>query len=268
MAVLYIYAKETKMAPLHTTINGVIYRTVNTINGMWYIGKDEKNNPNYIGSGVYLSRAIAKYGKNNFVKEIIDRAETSIDLALLEAVYIEKYNATTDNMSYNIALGGCGGNTLSGLDSEDKLQFANKMSESWSGLTIELKNERLSPMHLSVKGKPKSQSHKDKISSSKTGIKQSAETIKKKSIISKQLYDAGIITMPKYNWTGKTHTMESKLKISESKTGVKNLKKRLFSADDQLTMKHLHKEGVKTGEIAKMFSTSGPTILRYVREAI
>lgn len=256
------------MPPIHTAINGIIYKTTNIANGMWYIGKDEKNNPNYLGSGVYLSRAIAKYGKDNFIKEIIDSADTSVELALLEAKYIEQYNATSDVMSYNIATGGVGGNTLAGLNDTDKLQFSAKMHNSWNSLTIESKNNRLSPMHNSTRHKPKTQAHKDKISKSKTGIKQSTETIEKKRIISKALYDAGIIVPPKYDWTGKTHTDESKLKMSKSKTGIKNIKKRMFSTEDQLIMKSLYNDGTRTGIIAKMFSTSGATILRYVREPI
>lgn len=256
------------MPPIYNAITGVIYKTTNLVNGMWYIGKDEKNNPNYLGSGVYLSRAIAKYGKNNFVKEIIDFAETQEKLALLEAEYIEKYNATTNNMSYNIAMGGQGGNTLAGMEEVDKLNFSAKMSDSWTKLTIESKQARVEPMHNSTRYKPKSKAHKDKISKAKTGVKQSPETIERKREISKQLYNNGIISPPKNDWTGRTHSAESKLKISKSKQGVKNIKTRLFSIEDQLKMKQLYSDGVRTGEIANMFSTTGPTVLRYIREII
>ena len=42
---------------------GIIYKTTNQLNGKWYIGKDEKNNPKYLDSGVLLEQAIKKYGK-------------------------------------------------------------------------------------------------------------------------------------------------------------------------------------------------------------
>ena len=32
----------------------IIYKTTNLINGKIYIGKDEKNTPNYIGSGLLI----------------------------------------------------------------------------------------------------------------------------------------------------------------------------------------------------------------------
>ena len=266
MAVLYIYMKGTKMTPICTPINGIIYKITNIINGMWYIGKDERDDPKYLGSGVYLSRAIANYGKDNFTKDILDGALTSEKLALLEAEYIEKFNATTSQMSYNIAAGGYGGNTLGGMDNTDKIKFSEKMSETWDNLTIEAKRDRISPMNTAVKGKPKTRRHRDKISKSKTGTKQSIETIEKKRLISKKLYDEGRISPPKNDWAGRIHSTESKIKISKAKTGIKNYKKRLFTQEDCTEMKKLKDSGISTRIIAKIFSTTTPTILRYIRE--
>ena len=48
----------------------VIYCTTNLINGKKYIGSDTNNNPYYLGSGVSIIKAIKKYGRNNFKKEI------------------------------------------------------------------------------------------------------------------------------------------------------------------------------------------------------
>ena len=50
----------------------VIYKTTNLINGKIYIGQDLENNPNYFGSGLIFKKAILKYGKNNFKKEILE----------------------------------------------------------------------------------------------------------------------------------------------------------------------------------------------------
>ncbi len=41
----------------------IIYITTNLLNGKKYIGKDEKNNPSYLGSGKLLKLAINKHGK-------------------------------------------------------------------------------------------------------------------------------------------------------------------------------------------------------------
>lgn len=53
-----------------------IYMTHNLVNGKRYIGKRKYDAAgrwvDYLGSGVLLSRAIQKYGKENFRREIID----------------------------------------------------------------------------------------------------------------------------------------------------------------------------------------------------
>ena len=51
-----------------------IYKIVNNLNQKVYIGKHSQianKKDNYFGSGVLLKKAIEKYGKNNFTKEII-----------------------------------------------------------------------------------------------------------------------------------------------------------------------------------------------------
>jgi hypothetical protein len=54
----------------------IIYKVVNKVNEKIYIGQDMYNNSKYLGSGKLLRKAIRKYGKQNFIKEVIDFAET------------------------------------------------------------------------------------------------------------------------------------------------------------------------------------------------
>jgi hypothetical protein len=81
------------------------------VNGKWYIGKYEGSKPSYLGSGVAIMRAIKKYGKEKFIREILAESETGKQLAELEKEFIIKTNARNDPMSYNIAEGGIGGKT-------------------------------------------------------------------------------------------------------------------------------------------------------------
>lgn len=89
----------------------VIYKTINLINGKYYVGKDEKNNPEYLGSGLLLNKAIKKYGKENFKKEILEICVNRKELNEREIYWIENLDAT--KKGYNIALGGSGGDTYS-----------------------------------------------------------------------------------------------------------------------------------------------------------
>ena len=87
----------------------VIYKTTNLINSKYYIGKDEKNNPDYLGSGLLLNRAIKKHGRENFKKEILETCTNRTELNEKEIYWIEKPKAIENG--YNIALGGAGGDT-------------------------------------------------------------------------------------------------------------------------------------------------------------
>lgn len=87
----------------------IIYRTINMVNNKFYIGKDTKNNPNYLGSGKLLQRAIQKYGRENFKKEILEYCDNKKLLNEREIFWINHTNAKING--YNIADGGHGGNT-------------------------------------------------------------------------------------------------------------------------------------------------------------
>ena len=118
-------------------ISGVIYKTTNLVNGKWYIGKDERNRPWYLGSGILLRKAVQKYGKENFRKEILDNAKTKEDLAELEKKIITETNAVNDPMSYNLAAGGKGGHSWGNYPEEYQQIIKQKMKK-----TEEEKEER------------------------------------------------------------------------------------------------------------------------------
>lgn len=83
-----------------------IYLTTNLINGKKYIGQHKgEPNDNYLGSGVVLVKAIEKYGKENFKKEILEFCtEENIDEK--EKYWIKKFNAVEDENFYNKSEGG------------------------------------------------------------------------------------------------------------------------------------------------------------------
>lgn len=90
----------------------IIYKTTNLVNGKIYIGKDIKNDPTYYGPGQTLRKAIKKYGKNNFKKEIIEVCASNEELNLKEKYWISHLNSTNRDIGYNLTIGGTGGDTF------------------------------------------------------------------------------------------------------------------------------------------------------------
>ena len=87
-----------------------IYRITNLINGKTYIGqhKYKKLNDSYMGSGKHLKSAKAKYGIENFKKDILVFGIVRKDfIDLLEKEYIKFYRSI-GKAEYNIADGGEG----------------------------------------------------------------------------------------------------------------------------------------------------------------
>ena len=65
---------------------GFIYITTNKINGKKYIGKKKYcgNYETYLGSGIAIKNEIAKYGRENFTREIIEECGVSYDAAKIQ----------------------------------------------------------------------------------------------------------------------------------------------------------------------------------------
>ena len=83
-----------------------IYLTTNLINNKKYIGQHTGQiNDSYLGSGVILTKAIEKYGKENFKKEILEICEKE-ELDDKEKYWIAYYNAFEDDNFYNKTEGG------------------------------------------------------------------------------------------------------------------------------------------------------------------
>ena len=86
----------------------VIYCTTNLVNSKKYIGYDTRNNPKYLGSGSHFKRAIKKYGKENFKKQILEYCDSFKNLLLAEEYWIDYFNADKSELFYNITKGGSG----------------------------------------------------------------------------------------------------------------------------------------------------------------
>ena len=70
----------------------LVYKTVNTINDKFYIGKHSTDviDDGYLGSGLLISSAITKYGKENFKREILHWCESSEEASSVEKQLVDK----------------------------------------------------------------------------------------------------------------------------------------------------------------------------------
>ena len=81
-----------------------IYKTTNLINGKYYIGKHQTKdlNDGYMGSGKRLKYAIAKYGIENFHKEVLHVCNTEKQMNTLEKILV----VPDAELNYNLCVGG------------------------------------------------------------------------------------------------------------------------------------------------------------------
>jgi len=168
-------------------IHFLIYKIINLVNGMYYIGQHETTNPmdSYMGSGVLITNAINKYGISNFVKEILfdfddkDKMNSKEKEMVSEEICYHK-----NNQCYNLAVGGKGGN----LGKEVGRRISNAIRGERNGMYgKKLTQETLEKISAKLKGH-KNYNHggyhhtedaKRRIAEKHIGMRHSQETIEK-----------------------------------------------------------------------------------------
>ena len=165
-----------------------IYETTNLIDGKKYRGKHSTNdiNDEYLGSGIYLNRAIEKYGRENFKREILEFTDTAESALELEKEYVnDEWVSRKD--TYNLKPGGSGG-------------FGKGENHPWFGrsLTEEQCKSRSQNM-LNYWSKPENMEHH----------------IKRMTGKGNPMYNCGE-NHPLY---GKHHSEETKKKIGDANRG-------------------------------------------------
>lgn len=86
---------------------GYIYKTINKVNNKSYIGQHKAKHfepEKYIGSGCLLLKAVLKYGKENFICELLEICNSKSDANEKEIKWISKLKP-----EYNLTKGGDGG---------------------------------------------------------------------------------------------------------------------------------------------------------------
>jgi group I intron endonuclease len=138
-----------------------IYKITCLLNGKVYIGQTtavgSKWNK-YLGGGLHINRATNKYGRCNFVKQVLVTCTNQDDANEYECLYIELYDSINPLIGYNLKDGGA---RLVGYT--HKKEFNDKRAIAMKG----------DGNHFF--GKKHSQEVKDKISKFRTGMKLSKD---------------------------------------------------------------------------------------------
>jgi len=179
-----------------------IYKTINLLTKNFYIGQHTTYNEydSYLGSGTELNKDIKKYGRNYFLKGIIEYCDSLEKLNDREIYWIKYYNAIENG--YNICKGGLNYPILCGKDNaffgkkhsdetKKKISDNRKMSVPWNkGLKGVQKCSEQQKIQVSIRhsgennwnfgkkgelsqnyGLKRSDKTKNKLSTSKKGIK-------------------------------------------------------------------------------------------------
>lgn len=150
----------------HTSPSGKVYigQTCQKPEHRWKNGNGYSNNQ-------YFTRAIKKYGWDNFKHEILSEGLSKKEADILEVEIISKYNSSNHKYGYNIEHGGYG----KGKHSPETLR---KMSENHKGITawnkgILMSKEQKLVLSKIRKGKPSSFKGKHHSNKAKQCIRES-----------------------------------------------------------------------------------------------
>ena len=145
------------------------YMVTNKINGKVYVGSHswdkEGIDPNYYGSGTAITRAVKKYGKENFQVEVLYYYDTIEECRQDEERILTEYNVRDCPHSYNCKNRAMGGDKGKPLSESTK----RKISESRTGERHPLygKRGKDSPRY----GKHHTEETRKKLSRAMTGEK-------------------------------------------------------------------------------------------------
>ena len=130
---------------------GIIYKTTNLSNGKIYIGQHKCNTVDfdgYFGSGVVFTKALKKYGPENFKREVLSVVDSPFQADIEEKYYIEIFtNAFGRNNMYNISEGGQGGDLTKFWTPEYISKQSEISSKGWNDERKEKASKRMKELN-------------------------------------------------------------------------------------------------------------------------
>lgn len=255
-----------------------VYKVTNKVNGKIYIGftgrsADERwkghhqtRNPKYP-----LQKAVKKYGKENFSREVIFTSDDRDEAFSMETFYIKKFKTNERKFGYNLTEGGEGmlgrrgekhpmyGKTHS---DEVKAELSRQQAELRASLPI-YQPETLNLIHsLRKEGKPfrvvKEELDKRDVRTSRGSFYRSNKIIHIYKTYFPEISDEEPITdRKKDDWTHhavRNPSKETRKRLSESVSKGRRAKNPLYRAECLELMKSLKEEGYTYREIGECMS--------------
>lgn len=127
---------------INSFMNYTIYKITNILNNKVYIGKHQTDNINddYFGSGVLIRNAIKKYGKENFVKELLYVFDTEEEMNQKERELITEEFVKRED-TYNLGVGGEGGPHFKGKKHTKEAIEKIKNNTNYAAISEKLKEK-------------------------------------------------------------------------------------------------------------------------------
>lgn len=160
---------------------GFVYITTCLANGKRYLGQRKFNKgwQNYIGSGNAFTKAVSRYGRENFTRSIIDICYSAEELNEAERAYSLALDVVEDENYYNLVQGG--GTSAGWKPSEEtrkKISEAHKGEKNvWYGRKHTQEEKR--KIGAARKGMKLPKEWRENISAARTGQKISEEAREK-----------------------------------------------------------------------------------------
>lgn len=221
----------------------IIYKTTNLITSQEYIGCHETDNldDGYLGSGKYIKRAVKKYGRDNFKREILCFCDSRDDMAQKEASYVtEDYVSRND--TYNLQTGGLSNGIL--CDDSKRLISESVKKAHANGAYVESSKARC--------GTRLSDEQKEKISAT---LKERYAT-QAHHLIGVEPWNKGEIGVQQaWNKGKKLGPMSEEERKRRSET----LKERYATQEHHLKGREAHNKGKKTSKPAWNRGKAAPT---------
>ncbi len=201
-----------------------VYRTINLVNGKYYFGVHKTKDPHddYLGSGTYIKRAVAKHGAQNFRKEVLFVYDDPEPAFSKEDELIQSHRGR-DPLCMNLRKGGSGGFDYINSIPGHHLPGVNRLNEILN----------TNPELREKQGRAAGEAGKLFAKSPEGKIYYASQEVKLRAKIGQAA------------WTGRKHRLGSRQQMSEKRTGAKNT----FFGRKWMWNETLGSKPVKAGEV-------------------